>query len=99
MTDFLSLAFRFRLLLCRNEISLSFLTSYTSLPLPSAQQLLFLSSPSEVIAFAQQKGWTISPSSSLIYFPASKVETGGEGGMKGLIEESLGYARELEAIV
>lgn len=90
----------------RNEISLSFLTSYTSLPIPSAQQLLFLPSPSEVVAFAQKKGWTISPSSQTIFFPTPSALGGAgvgaaaeSGGMKGLIEESLGYARELEAIV
>ncbi|CED83668.1 26S proteasome regulatory complex, subunit RPN12/PSMD8 [Phaffia rhodozyma] len=84
----------------RNEISLSFLSSYKSLPISSAQQLLFFNSPSEVTAFAQRRGWTLSPSSSTIYFPAATSDAHGQGeGVKDLIDEALGYARELESIV
>lgn len=86
----------------RNEIALSFVNSYTSLPIASAQQLLFFSTSSEVIAFASKRGWTLSPSSATIYFPLSQqTEAGGaeteEG--KALIDEALGYARVLESIV
>jgi len=86
----------------RNEIALSFVNSYTSLPIASAQQLLFFSTSSEVIAFASKRGWTLSPSSATIYFPLSQqAEAAGaeteEG--KALIDEALGYARVLESIV
>jgi hypothetical protein len=89
----------------RNEIALSFSTSYTSLPIPSAQHLLFFESASEVTAFAQKRGWSLSPSSATIFFPPpTKEEALGpngedKDGMKGLIVEALGYAKELEAIV
>lgn len=84
---------------CRNEIALSFLNSYTSLPLPSAQQLLFFSTPSEMTQFAAQRGWTLSPSSQTIFFPKKEEEGRSDEAGRALIDEALGYARVLESIV
>lgn len=95
------------------------MASYASLPLGSAQRLLFLPREADTVSFANRHGWTLNPTRETVFFPASssaassasaaasvgvmraggKPEADDVGGMRGLIEESLGYARELEAIV
>ncbi|KAF4626051.1 hypothetical protein G7Y89_g12111 [Cudoniella acicularis] len=87
----------------RNEIASCSETAYPSLPISSTKNLLFLDSEGAVISFAQSRGWVIKD--GRIYFPNQSLKAGvdQEGNQKELsqlaIENTLGYARELETIV
>ncbi|KAJ3417308.1 hypothetical protein HDV05_005764 [Chytridiales sp. JEL 0842] len=80
----------------RNEIASCSEKAYDSLPLGDAATLLYFKTPSEVSAFAAERGWTIQGQKILFAthdndsqeIPATKV-----------ITNTLGYARELERIV
>jgi 26S proteasome regulatory subunit N12 len=68
--------------------------------LSSTKSLLFLDSEGAVVEFARQRGWAIRDGH--IYFPAAEgandaVDTKDISQM--VIENALGYARELETIV
>ncbi|KAI6779445.1 26S proteasome regulatory subunit-like protein [Emericellopsis cladophorae] len=84
----------------RSEIASSSERAYPSLPISSTKSLLFLDSEGDVISFAQHRGWIVRDGS--IFFPDA---TEGEGGThtkemsQMVIENALGYARELETIV
>lgn len=92
----------------RSEIASSSERAYPSLPLSSTKSLLFLDSEGAVVQFARERGWTVRDGQ--IIFPAA----GGAAGEAGaddeglqqqrnmsqvIIENALGYARELETIV
>lgn len=83
----------------RSEIASSSERAYPSLPLSSTKSLLFLDSEGAVVDFARQRGWTIRDGT--IFFPTAAEA--GEDDEKELsqmvIENTLGYARELETIV
>lgn len=85
----------------RAEIASCAQTSYASLPISNAKNLLFLDSEGAVVEFAEQRGWSIQD--GRIYFPDQAAQRTGEkdilltGGQ--VIENTLGYARELETIV
>ncbi|CAN8104808.1 unnamed protein product [Discula destructiva] len=95
----------------RSEIASSSERAYPSLPISSTKSLLFLESEGAVMEFARARGWLLRD--GMIYFPteAATTETdeqqqGGSGGSgakedmsKLVIENALGYARELETIV
>lgn len=102
----------------RREIADCSETAYQSLPISNAKDLLFLESEGAVVAFAQERGWSLKD--GRIYFPtqadvvAPVPETtgtvepvqGGHRPEKGIalasasvIENTIGYARELETIV
>ncbi|KAH8819730.1 SAC3/GANP/Nin1/mts3/eIF-3 p25 family-domain-containing protein [Xylogone sp. PMI_703] len=89
----------------RSEIASCSETAYPSLPISSTKDLLFLESEGAVIQFAQSRGWAIKD--GRIYFPTQKpgaTEDGEEGEedkefTQTVIENTLGYARELETIV
>ena len=87
----------------RAEIASCAQTSYPSLPISNAKNLLFLDSEGAVIEFAQQRGWLLKD--GRIYFPEEQGadRVGGEKEIlvKGgeVIENTLGYARQLETIV
>ncbi|POS79114.1 GANP/Nin1/mts3/eIF-3 p25 family protein [Diaporthe helianthi] len=94
----------------RNEIASSSERAYPSLPISSTKSLLFLDSEGAVIEFARSRGWTLRD--GRIYFPKAAGDsddaegegtaagTGGKEEMSKLvIENALGYARELETIV
>jgi 26S proteasome regulatory subunit N12 len=82
----------------RNEIASSSERAYTSLQISSTKTLLFLDSEGAVIDFARQRGWDVRD--GYIHFPAAEAEAGEEKDVsKMVIENSLGYARELETIV
>ncbi|PBP26057.1 26S proteasome regulatory subunit rpn12 [Diplocarpon rosae] len=87
----------------RTEIATCSETAYPSLPISSTKNLLFLDSEGAVIEFAQDRGWIIKD--GRIYFPnqnlkSSVDELGNEKELSQLaIENTLGYARELETIV
>lgn len=86
----------------RSEIASCSEKAYPSLPIANAKNLLFLESEGSVVEFAQQRGWVVKD--GRIYFPLQQGEemrTEKEilvaSGM--LIENTIGYARELETIV
>ncbi|KAL2108521.1 hypothetical protein VUR80DRAFT_3715 [Thermomyces stellatus] len=88
----------------RSEIASSSEKAYPSLPLSSTKSLLFLDSEGAVVDFARQRGWIIRD--GYIYFPdsADAAESGDSATQekelnRGVIENTLGYARELETIV
>jgi len=91
----------------RSEIASSSETAYPSLPISSTKNLLFLPSEGAVVEFAQHRGWLIED--GRIYFPNQKlkgavnVEAGEVAEEKEVsmmaIENTLGYARQLETIV
>ncbi|KAI1486389.1 26S proteasome non-ATPase regulatory subunit Rpn12 [Biscogniauxia mediterranea] len=90
----------------RSEIASSSERAYPSLPLSSTKSLLFLDSEGAVVDFARHRGWAIRDGH--IYFPntAAAAATSEEDGAaedkefsQMVIENTLGYARELETIV
>ncbi|KAL2151613.1 hypothetical protein VTH82DRAFT_6711 [Thermothelomyces myriococcoides] len=84
----------------RSEIASSSERAYPSLPLSSTKSLLFLDSEGAVVEFARSRGWTVKDGQ--IFFPSAQ-ETGEEVQEKEMsqmvIENTLGYARQLETIV
>ncbi|TVY23754.1 26S proteasome regulatory subunit [Lachnellula hyalina] len=87
----------------RREIASCSEVAYPSLPISSTKNLLFLDSEGAVVSFAQHRGWLIKD--GRIYFPTQSLKAGVdlEGNQKEVsrltIENTLGYARELETIV
>jgi 26S proteasome regulatory subunit N12 len=93
----------------RSEIASSSERAYPKLPISSTKSLLFLESEGAVVDFARQRGWVVRDGE--ILFPAVDAVGGdavalatGDGPVEKevsrmLIENSLGYARELETIV
>ncbi|KAF8842226.1 hypothetical protein BDN67DRAFT_965979 [Paxillus ammoniavirescens] len=82
----------------RNEIASCEEAAYDSLPLKDAATLLFFTSPSDLLKFAQQRGWQVELSAGLIKF-ARKNDEQTEIPKQKLIAANLVYARELEQIV
>ena len=86
----------------RSEIASSSERAYPSLPISSSKSLLFLDSEGDVIQFARHRGWIVRDGH--IYFPDA-AEGDDEDGVQNkemsqmVIENALGYARELETIV
>ncbi|KAJ5918073.1 hypothetical protein N7454_010448 [Penicillium verhagenii] len=86
----------------RSEIADCSEMAYPSLPISNAKNLLFLESEGAVIEFAQQRGWILRD--GRIYFPvepeaATRSEKDILVASGTVIENTLGYARELETIV
>ncbi|KAF2147172.1 uncharacterized protein K452DRAFT_217955 [Aplosporella prunicola CBS 121167] len=86
----------------RSEIASCSEKAYHSIPITDAKSLLFLESEGAVIDFAQQRGWA--GKDGRIYFPQQELEAqGAEKDVMQLsgqvIQNTLGYARELETIV
>ena len=87
----------------RSEIASSSERAYPSLPISSTKSLLFLDSEGDVISFAKHRGWLVKDGQ--IYFPDPAEEEDEEGGSSNkemsqmVINNALGYARELETIV
>ncbi|KAI8953287.1 SAC3/GANP/Nin1/mts3/eIF-3 p25 family-domain-containing protein [Xylaria longipes] len=84
----------------RSEIASSSERAYPSLPLSSTKSLLFLDSEGAVVDFARHRGWVIRDGQ--IFFPTAEgAEDGGDEKdlSQMVIENTLGYARELETIV
>ncbi|KAF4121617.1 26S proteasome regulatory subunit N12 [Geosmithia morbida] len=84
----------------RSEIASSSERAYPSLPISSTKSLLFLDSEGDVVSFAKYRGWIVRDGN--IYFPDT-AETDDATQNKDMsqmvIENALGYARELETIV
>ena len=99
----------------RSEIASCSEKAYPSLPITNAKDLLFLDSEGSVVDFAQNRGWTVRdgriyfPAQGQGQEHAGGEEDGGGGMMGGgkeggllsgqVIENTIGYARELETIV
>ncbi|RAK96169.1 proteasome regulatory particle lid subunit rpnL [Aspergillus ibericus CBS 121593] len=86
----------------RSEIADCSEKAYPSLPISNAKNLLFLDSEGAVIEFAQQRGWVLRD--GRIYFPvepeaAARSEKDILVASGTIIENAIGYARELETIV
>ncbi|KAL4779814.1 SAC3/GANP/Nin1/mts3/eIF-3 p25 family-domain-containing protein [Aspergillus varians] len=86
----------------RSEIADCSEKAYPSLPISNAKNLLFLESEGAVMEFAQQRGWALRD--GRIYFPLEpETSTRSEKDILvasgTIIENAIGYARELETIV
>jgi 26S proteasome regulatory subunit N12 len=85
----------------RAEIASCSERAYPSLPISSTKDLLFLDSEGAVVKFAQSRGWAVKD--GRIYFPAQQeapTDAEGDRELSTLaIENTIGYARELETIV
>ncbi|KAI9376272.1 SAC3/GANP/Nin1/mts3/eIF-3 p25 family-domain-containing protein [Aspergillus egyptiacus] len=86
----------------RNEIAGCSEKAYPSLPISNAKNLLFLESEGAVMEFAQTRGWSLRD--GRIYFPvdpemATRSEKDILMASGTIIENAIGYARELETIV
>ncbi|KAI4168011.1 MAG: hypothetical protein LQ343_006718 [Gyalolechia ehrenbergii] len=85
----------------RDEIASCSEKAYPSLPIANAKNLLFLDSEGSVVEFAQAKGWVVKDGRT--YFPQSQEDMRTEKEILvasgQVIENTIGYARELETIV
>ena len=84
----------------RGEIASCSEKAYPSLPIANAKNLLFLDSEGSVVDFAHVRGWVVKD--GRIYFPLQEdVRTEKEILVASgqVIENTIGYARELETIV
>ncbi|KAL8711086.1 MAG: hypothetical protein Q9220_004467 [cf. Caloplaca sp. 1 TL-2023] len=85
----------------RDEIASCSEKAYPSLPIANAKNLLFLESEGSVVDFAQGRGWVVKD--GRIYFPQQQDEGRTEREILvasgTVIENTIGYARELEMIV
>ncbi|KDQ64726.1 hypothetical protein JAAARDRAFT_167316 [Jaapia argillacea MUCL 33604] len=82
----------------RNEIASCEEAAYASLPLKDAATLLFFTTQSELLKFAQERKWQVNLVAGTITF-TKKGEERAEIPKEKLISSSLAYARELEMIV
>jgi len=82
----------------RNEIARCEEAAYETLPLKDAATLLFFTSQSELLRFAEQRGWEINLTAGTISF-ARKTNEQEVIPKDKLIVANLLYARELEQIV
>ncbi|KAF3908798.1 hypothetical protein ABW21_db0207544 [Orbilia brochopaga] len=95
----------------RQEIATSAQRAYPSLPISNAKNLLFLDAEKEVLQFARERDWEVRD--GRIYFPAEEdydgvadvPDTASVVAAKSaihsgtIIENTIGYANELEQIV
>ncbi|KAF1984402.1 hypothetical protein K402DRAFT_336476 [Aulographum hederae CBS 113979] len=90
----------------RKEIGDCSEKSYQSIPISNAKNLFFLESEGEVVEYAKSRGWILNSKDGRIYFPNYEGENADDFAERDLvmasgqvIENTLGYARELETIV
>ncbi|KAL9058730.1 MAG: hypothetical protein Q9162_001598 [Coniocarpon cinnabarinum] len=82
----------------RSQVASCSEKAYSSIPVANAKNLLFLDSEGAVVEFGQERGWTVQD--GRVYFPVEEDDERRGDGMSGtIIENALGYARELETIV
>ncbi|KAJ1751154.1 regulatory particle non-ATPase [Coemansia sp. RSA 1807] len=82
----------------RNEVASCVEKSYLSLPFDDAKSVLFFSSLDELLKFAQEHQWTVSPSDKRITFKSAVEDTRLFQG-ENIMKQALSYAQELERIV
>ncbi|KAJ4411800.1 regulatory particle non-ATPase [Didymella pomorum] len=84
----------------RKEIASCSERAYPSIPVSDAKSLLFLDSEGSVVSFARESGWVVKD--GRIYFPQQEEDYQSKDILvtsDQVIENTLGYARELEMIV
>ncbi|CAE6999039.1 hypothetical protein P3342_000946 [Pyrenophora teres f. teres] len=84
----------------RKEIASCSERAYPSIPISDAKSLLFLDSEGSVVNFAKESGWIVKD--GRIYFPQQEDDYLSRDILvtsDQVIENTLGYARELETIV
>ena len=86
----------------RSEIASCSEKAYPFLPISNAKNLLFLDSEGSVVEFAHARGWVVRD--GRIYFPTQQGHDGRTEkeilvASEQVIENTIGYARELETIV
>ncbi|KAK9467303.1 SAC3/GANP/Nin1/mts3/eIF-3 p25 family-domain-containing protein [Lipomyces arxii] len=82
----------------RSQIGTCSEKAYPSLPLVNAKHLLFFDSDEDLAGFIKHRGWTVEK--GRIYFPNVTADPLSSGiPIENIIENTLGYARELETIV
>ena len=86
----------------RSEIASCSEKAYASIPISNAKNLFFLESEGSVVQFAQQRGWQARD--GRIYFPQQDQDLLASdkdilSTSDAVIENTLGYARELDTIV
>ncbi|KAF2134665.1 hypothetical protein P153DRAFT_419312 [Dothidotthia symphoricarpi CBS 119687] len=84
----------------RKEIASCSERAYPSIPIADAKSLLFLDSEGSVVSFAKELGWVVKD--GRIYFPQQEDDYQTKDILvtsDQVIENTLGYARELETIV
>ncbi|KAK9473386.1 26S proteasome-like protein regulatory subunit rpn12 [Dipodascopsis tothii] len=82
----------------RTEIAKCSEKAYPSLPVSNAKHLLFFTDDAEAREFIAERGWTIR--GNRIYFPQAEPEVSEAGlATEKVIENAIGYARELETII
>lgn len=86
----------------RLEIASCSEKAYPSIPISDAKSLLFFDSEGGVVSFARERGWTVKD--GRIWFPQQEADMlASEKDIlvtsSQVIENTLGYARELETIV
>ncbi|KAJ8110266.1 hypothetical protein OPT61_g6841 [Boeremia exigua] len=84
----------------RKEIASCSERAYPSIPISDAKSLLFLESEGSVVSFARESGWVVKD--GRIYFPQQEDDYQSKDILvtsDQVIENTLGYARELEMIV
>ncbi|USP75231.1 hypothetical protein yc1106_02505 [Curvularia clavata] len=84
----------------RKEIASCSERAYPSIPISDAKSLLFLDSEGSVVNFARESGWLVKD--GRIYFPQQEDDYVSKDILvtsDQVIENTLGYARELETIV
>ncbi|KAF8250080.1 hypothetical protein K440DRAFT_619499 [Wilcoxina mikolae CBS 423.85] len=80
----------------RHEIASCSEKAYASLPVSNAKQLLFLDSEGAVVDFAGERDWDVRD--GRIYFPRDDGEKASLSS-SNIINNTIGYAQELETIV
>ncbi|KMU80191.1 26S proteasome non-ATPase regulatory subunit 8 [Coccidioides immitis RMSCC 3703] len=90
----------------RSEIADCSEKAYPSLPISNIKNLLFFNSEGAVIEFAKERGWTLKD--GRVYFPTQEEQTDEDASQSekqilltggNVIENAIGYARQLETIV
>lgn len=85
----------------RSEVASCSEKAYGSIPVANAKNLLFLDSEGSVVGFSNDRGWQAKD--GRVHFPTAAAAGTGEDDVLGIsgqiIENTLGYARELETIV
>ncbi|KAJ2484044.1 regulatory particle non-ATPase [Coemansia sp. RSA 2320] len=82
----------------RNEVASCVEKSYSGLPFDDAKSVLFFTSMDELLRFAQEHNWVVSPSEKRITFPSTTENSRMFQG-ESIMKQTLTYAQELERIV
>ncbi|KAJ2450306.1 regulatory particle non-ATPase [Coemansia sp. RSA 2336] len=82
----------------RNEVASCVEKSYASLPFSDAKSVLFFSNMDELLKFAQDHQWVVSPAEKRITFKSDADDAHVFQG-ENIMKQALSYAQELERIV